>query len=290
MIIHDLEQGSEAWKEWRKEGITASDIPIIMGLSPYMNIDQLFLQKIGEMPPQEENFAMRKGKEVEVIIRDRVFETTGLRYHPITVSHKDHPWAKASLDGYLNLPFKQIGTELPNVQMEAKYNNKDTHELARQKKLRPDHMAQLQWQLFCTGALSSRYDSYNSGIEDMLYVEVFANKTLQQEFFKKAQWFYNCVVTRTPPSDPISDDLIGLMEKYEQKYMMMKLLNEELDELKGIIRDITPREKSISWGRSCAAWRCRTGSIDYKSIKELGDVDLSKYKKPDTEYFEIRVR
>jgi predicted phage-related endonuclease len=35
MAIIDLVQRTTEWFAWRKEGITASMIPVIMGLSPY---------------------------------------------------------------------------------------------------------------------------------------------------------------------------------------------------------------------------------------------------------------
>ena len=36
----------DSWKEWRREGIGASDAPVIMGVSPYRKIGSLMREKI----------------------------------------------------------------------------------------------------------------------------------------------------------------------------------------------------------------------------------------------------
>ena len=45
MKIIPIEQQSPEWFEWRKTGITASDMPIIMGVSPYKTPWQLWAEK-----------------------------------------------------------------------------------------------------------------------------------------------------------------------------------------------------------------------------------------------------
>ena len=45
----DLNQRSPEWLQWRSQGITASDIPIILGLSPYKTPWQLWAEKVGRI-------------------------------------------------------------------------------------------------------------------------------------------------------------------------------------------------------------------------------------------------
>ncbi|MEZ9922286.1 YqaJ viral recombinase family protein, partial [Vibrio breoganii] len=44
MAIVDYVQRSDAWFEWRKQGITASMIPVIMGLSAYQTPYELWAE------------------------------------------------------------------------------------------------------------------------------------------------------------------------------------------------------------------------------------------------------
>lgn len=38
MQFVELDQRTDAWFEWRKNGITASESPVIVGLSPYQTL------------------------------------------------------------------------------------------------------------------------------------------------------------------------------------------------------------------------------------------------------------
>jgi putative phage-type endonuclease len=49
--VINLKQRTPEWYQWRKEGIGASDIPVLTGNSPYTNKRQLLLQKKGVGKP-----------------------------------------------------------------------------------------------------------------------------------------------------------------------------------------------------------------------------------------------
>lgn len=53
MTVVDLNQRSEEWLKWRALGITATDIPVILGLSPYKTPWQLWAEKIGRINPPD---------------------------------------------------------------------------------------------------------------------------------------------------------------------------------------------------------------------------------------------
>ena len=52
-----LIQGTQAWKDFRKKMITASMMPIIMGISPWSTPYELWLQQM-DLSEQEETWAM----------------------------------------------------------------------------------------------------------------------------------------------------------------------------------------------------------------------------------------
>ena len=49
MQFVELDQRTDAWFEWRKNGITASESPVIVGLSPYQTPWRLWAEKTGFM-------------------------------------------------------------------------------------------------------------------------------------------------------------------------------------------------------------------------------------------------
>jgi putative phage-type endonuclease len=95
--------GSEAeWLEARRKGVTASEIAIVMGLSPYSSPYALYWQKLGQLPEQAETDAMALGKHMESYVADRFAE----RHQEFHLSgdgrqlyaHPDRPWQMATPD------------------------------------------------------------------------------------------------------------------------------------------------------------------------------------------------
>lgn len=100
--IVKLEQGSEAWREWRHKGIGASDAPTIMGENPFKNAKtpaQLLQEKRGPVPDFTQNAAMAKGTELEPEARRRYIAKTDRDVRPACVQSTRYEWLRASLDG-----------------------------------------------------------------------------------------------------------------------------------------------------------------------------------------------
>lgn len=93
------------WLKARLDGITSSDAPIILGVSPYRNTSplQLYATKLGLMEPDaSESEAMYWGKELEPIVAKRYELETGRALQDpgrwaIQV-HRDREWMLATVD------------------------------------------------------------------------------------------------------------------------------------------------------------------------------------------------
>lgn len=97
----DLRQGSPEWLTARRDLITATDIPVILGLSPYKSEGELAREKLGESEPGESTIPMRVGTALQGLIADEAERVTGRTYrqaHGLWM-HADLPWAAASPDG-----------------------------------------------------------------------------------------------------------------------------------------------------------------------------------------------
>jgi len=160
-------QRSSAWLEWRRQGIGGSDIPIILGMSPYKDasIKRVVMDKLGLIPdPAEENGAMMRGRLLEP--KARAMLQPRLGNHDIRtacVSRKDHPDARVSLDGYICygkgaavqiIEIKCLKVELHDLVGLMADRKEPVHKL-------PGHLAiQVQWQLYTTGAHCCHFVSY----------------------------------------------------------------------------------------------------------------------------------
>lgn len=85
------------WLELRKNGIGASEVASVVGISPWTTPFALFLQKSGQLPPIEENNAMHMGRLLEGVVVQLWEEQTGFK--AVKASAKDiiyqdpeHPW------------------------------------------------------------------------------------------------------------------------------------------------------------------------------------------------------
>lgn len=94
-------QGTPEWVTWRRSGIGASELGVILGEDPYRSEYELALEKRGEGEPQAENEAMRWGHRIQRLAVEQYSEMTGRKVRNIgttTVSRR-HPHVYASLDG-----------------------------------------------------------------------------------------------------------------------------------------------------------------------------------------------
>ena len=133
-------QGSPEWLAYRRTVITGTDIPILLGLSPYRCEADLADEKAGAAG-QEATVRMRVGSFLEPLILEEYEAATGsraVRYRAM-VRHAEVEWAAASPDA------RRVGTRRL---VELKWTT------SRQRfadGLPRDVEAQVAWQLGCTG-------------------------------------------------------------------------------------------------------------------------------------------
>ncbi len=88
----------------RREGIGASDTPIIMGYSSYKTPYQLYLEKTGLVSNDEEELTEQQywGNALEPLIIKRFAEENNVEVtFPDTIYHSEHPFIFANLDGWI---------------------------------------------------------------------------------------------------------------------------------------------------------------------------------------------
>jgi putative phage-type endonuclease len=136
-----LQQGSPEWLEARRGLITSTDLPVILGLSPYKSEATLAREKLGEVEPTEQTSVMRVGLALEPVIRaeyERQQNVTLRRFHGMVV-HPQIEWAAASPD------WRRQG---------ARYLVEGKYSTARRWEGRTppeDVEAQVRWALGCSG-------------------------------------------------------------------------------------------------------------------------------------------
>lgn len=95
----------EEWLKYRTGGIGGSDVSIIAGINPFKSVHQLWLEKTGQVEPEQtESEHAHFGTLLEPIVRKEFTERTGIKVrqkHMLLQSEK-YPFMYADLDGVIN--------------------------------------------------------------------------------------------------------------------------------------------------------------------------------------------
>jgi putative phage-type endonuclease len=135
-----IRQGTDAWLEARRALVTATDIPVLLGLSPYRCEADLADEKAGLERP-EPSIRMKVGSAVQDLIGDEYTRKTGrsLRRFRGLAIHPELRWAGASPD------FRTVGAkrlvEVKRTSSRSRFADG----------LPQDVEAQVAWQLGVTG-------------------------------------------------------------------------------------------------------------------------------------------
>lgn len=95
----------EEWLKYRTGGIGGSDVSVIAGINPYRSLHQLWLEKTGQISPEEtDNEYTHFGTLLEPIVRKEFVERTGLkvRQKHMLLQSEEFPFMYADLDGVIN--------------------------------------------------------------------------------------------------------------------------------------------------------------------------------------------
>ena len=90
----------EEWLDHRRKSIGGSDASAILGMNAYSSPYTVWADKVGKLPPKEDNEAMRLGRDLEDYVAKRFTEKTGkkVRKENNILINPDIPFAHANVD------------------------------------------------------------------------------------------------------------------------------------------------------------------------------------------------
>lgn len=292
--IIDLEQDSPAWHAFRAKRIGASDVPAIMGKSPYSTPYQCWLKKTGRVPQTISTDAMLRGKRLEPIARTLLEEERGLSFPAVVMQHETKDYFHASLDGF---------NKEHNLLLEIKAPSRDEH---LSSVVPEKYLYQVQAQLLISGA---NYALYGTIVEAKQWAEglesrhetntltVLPNLKIFKEIEDAVDRFWYCLQNDIPPPiqedefelrqdtawEIAADDFRAASNHLEQAEVARALSKERLIRL-------MHGNKNRGFGVS-AHRQTRGGRIDWHKIpeKELSHLDLDKYRNEETEIVTVRL-
>lgn len=282
----NLIQGSQEWKNLRKGRITASKLPIIMGLSPYQTPFQLFEEELGLREPQTSSPHMYEGLRSEGAARQYFFEKMGVLVEPAVYISDENPLFMASLDG--------ISAD-ESLILEIKKNNQTYHEMARSGKIVDFHNLQVQIQMFCADVQNAHYLSYRPGDEVIVVIhrDDALIATAIEEGVKFKAMLDNLEQPELTDQDYVdmtdSFELLELGQLYKYHKSMTEHHKQKSDSLREDIRKIACDRSIKANGFKMSKYPVK-GRIDYEGLFDFHGIalcDQDKFRKPSTTNYRI---
>jgi putative phage-type endonuclease len=278
-----MQQNTPEWLEMRKKYIGASDAPIIMGVSPWATPLQLWERKLNLCEEKTQTQAMKSGNDLEPIARENFEKIAGVSVVPKVIFHPRNKWMMASMDGISS-------SGKTAVEIKCPFNPRD-HETALKGEIPEKYVPQLQHQMEVCDLDRIFYYSYYQGKGVLL--ELDRHERYIQEMLREEESFYRCMKEMEPPRLTDRD----FIERWDSEWQdlatqwatiqqQMKIYQDQEEELRKRLILISGGMNTTGCGLRLTKV-VRKGSVDYKSIPELKNVDLDQYRKEPSLSFRI---
>lgn len=288
-------QRSEAWLALRKQGIGGSDVPAILGISPYKSRLQLWLEKRGDIDPVPVGAAAERGVILEDAVATMYMRATGRRLkqsHGMMV-RRDAPYKYASLDRLV------VGESRI---VEIKTSVSPAWSLAP---VPADVVAQVRWQMIVTGIRTADVAALLGGLVFRIET-VEADDAVHAEIEAEVEAFWESVQTGQQPApthldyrimDQVhraADETIyatetdtALLRRYLEARAAEAEAERQRHEAEALIKDTMRTATRLDAGSVVATWRetAARSSVDWEAIarttatpKDL-DILLERFKR-----------
>ena len=302
-----LEQKSPEWKQWRVQGITATDSPVILGLNPRKTIWRLWAEKVQflRVPDLSNVPAIRFGVENEDVARNIYEQKFNDILLPFCATYDANPIFRASFDGIdgngMPVEIKCPGSNtLADV-----YANRENSEAYRL------YYAQVQHQMLVAESDRARLIFYDPSRNDIEVFDIDRDESCIQRILTEGEAFFECVAKRKAPKrDPQRDmyipkapedvrrwmaaasELIAADKAMTAKKLEIEQIEKRMDAAKSQIIDILGDEEFCAdYGGIATTKSVVRGKVDYKAmcIKLLGreptEAEMAPYQKaPSTRW------
>lgn len=99
-LVETKDMPKDEWLGWRRKGITGTDVAAIFEMNPYKTSWQCYQDKLGLLPPPEDNNRMRFGRDFEDVVAKWFAEETGFKVQRENAifQHAEYEWMLANID------------------------------------------------------------------------------------------------------------------------------------------------------------------------------------------------
>lgn len=282
MRIVQLDQRSQAWLDYRKQGLGASDIPAIMGINPFRKPIDVYNEKLSDKPNYV-NAHMQRGIDHEEEALKQVQVLLGVELSPLCVEHDTLNWLRASLDGY---------NKERNIIVEIKTPSEKNYE-SQALKVDPMHYCQLQAQSLVTKSTECYLYVYSPETKSGSLKKIDVDYDYQLDILEKATDFWTNNVLKFIPPSCESSDLIEITHavafKSAERLSVILESKKLLEKEEKLIKKSLPEYSdggNFRVGRIIGRMMEGRKTLDKEAMIKDG-IDVSKYEKQGIAFWNI---
>ncbi|ADU50146.1 phage-type endonuclease [Thermaerobacter marianensis DSM 12885] len=197
VLVRTAGMDRATWLAWRRRGIGGSDAPAVAGLDPLRSPLALWMEKTGQMEPEEPGESALWGTLLEPVIVEEWERRTGkkARRRNAILQHPEQPFMLANLDREV------VGERaLLEIKTTAAWHG---HEIGEDR-LPDRYVVQAQHYLAVTG-YERCYFAVLVGGQHLVTTYVDRDEELISYLVEMERDFWRCVETCTPPAPGGSD-------------------------------------------------------------------------------------
>jgi putative phage-type endonuclease len=283
--IERLHQNTPEWHHWRRQGIGASDAPVIMGETPFKTPKTLWSLKTGRIEEDPAGPAARRGRELERFARRAYERRTGIQMEPLCMVHEGLEWMRASLDG---LSFD--GSTLLEIKCPLSPRDRAS---VQEGRIPSQYHAQLQHQLEVSRAERAHYWSFHGG--DGILIEIRPDREYAKRLLEAEAAFWQLVKEDRWP-DLVNAELdLGAdpawretAVRYREVRLRLEGATAEEHQLRATLEGLATARRTYGCGVEVLK-SSRKGAVDYAAVAELRGVNLEPYRKPSVAVLKINL-
>lgn len=193
------------WLNWRRKGLGGSDISAICGMNRYRSPMAVYLDKIGDLPPVEDNESMYWGRALEDVVAREFSIRTGMkiRRENKMLQHPDHDFMLANVDRMI------VGQ---NAGLEVKTANEYAKDDWQGETVPKEYALQCHHYMACTGA-DRWYVAVLIGGNKFEWRVIERDEAIIESLIEiESNFWNNHVLAKIPPAFGAHDDrLLGEM-------------------------------------------------------------------------------
>lgn len=290
MRVFDIQQRTQSWDDFRKEGIGSSDISILLGndsrRTPYM----LWQEKC--LGFKEEFFVspqMQNGIDQEPVALAKLQQQENPMLRPLCAAHDKFPYIRCSFDAYSDEAIYEIKTP----------SSSKTFEEYIFGEIPEKWKDQTRWQMLVSGVRQG-YLVFWTG-EDYILKKVDWSEDWEKNALHVANSFWESVANFSAPDLTARDlNCIGVPEEKKSLYLEIMMLNDlkkGLDSIEKRRKEVLGQlvngleERSTQMGDLRLSFVPESKSTDFKAVymhcKDMIDksVDISEFTKTRASYW-----